>query len=570
MYHNQFRELNIEVNPSWTGRHKTKCPWCQDSRSTKNRNDKPLSIDLKTGYYKCHHCDTKGMVKEEDTYERPKSEPTKINNEVVKFFEGRQIPLETLELLKVGSHNEYIAFNYYDVNGQHRNIKYRNIYDKKDMRQMKGAKPVPFNGQCIRNAPYILITEGEPDVMAWVTAGVHYAISGPNGSNSNWVDLVYDELDKVESIYLATDNDEKGQKYEKELARRFDKEKLYRINYGAWKDANQVLIDNGLEEGKEILKHLFEEAEPYPVPGIEKASDFQEESLSYFIHGYPDTYRTGVEDFDRLWSLHLEDLTIVSGTPNSGKSNLVDWLTVNFAAANNWKAAFYSGEKTKQIHLAGLAYKRLEKSREALDPSNPKDQLSVLEAINWCGERFFYLNEEENTPEEIITKAEYLVKRHGIRILVVDNFTTMQVSPPAGMEFRDYIGKVLGMFTRFAKHNQCHVFLVVHPRKMTKRDDGTYVIPDGYDLYSSSHFFNLTDNGISTRAGDGYTDIKVWKVRHREFVGEPGTAKLAFDEKGGRTYHGMDDLDEPFQPPKEDVYIKRLRKQIEDEEDVPF
>lgn len=580
MYHTELKELGIEVNPSWTGRHKTKCPWCQDSRSSKNRNDKPLSVDVSTGYYKCHHCEQKGMARKDEKYERPSVEPTTISQQVIDFFLSREIPLETLELLKVGSQHlngrDYVAFNYYDVNNVHRNIKYRNIKDKKDMRQMKGAKPVPYNAQVIRNAPYIIITEGEPDVMAWVTAGLLYTISGPNGSNANWIDGIYEELEQIESIYIAVDCDDKGQKYEQELSRRFPKEKLYRINYDKWKDANDILIENGREAGSEILKHLYDTAAPYPVDGIEQGSSFQEQSLRYFLYGYPDTYYTGIEELDQLWSLHLEDLTIVSGTPNSGKSNFVDWLTVKFAASLDWKAAFYSGEKTKEVHLTGLAYKKIEKSREVLDPQNPKDQLEVLEAINWCGEHFFYLSEGEdgdmeNTPDKIIEKAEYLVRRHGIRILVVDNFTTMDTSPPRGMEFRDYIGKILGRFTQFAKRNQCKVFLVVHPRKMTKLDDGKYVIPDGYDLYSSSHFFNLTDNGISLRAGDGYTDVKVWKVRHQEFVGKPGTATLAFDKDGGRSYHSMDG-EQPFEPKQEDIYIKKFRTQFgeEDEEEVPF
>ncbi len=573
MFHQQLRELGIEVNPSWTGRHKTKCPWCQHTRSHKNRNDKPLSVDVRNGYYKCHHCETKGMAQsKDDGYERPKTEPTNISNAVVNFFEDREIPVETLEILKIGSQHtngkDYIAFNFYDHNNQHRNIKYRNVADKKDMRQMTGAKPVPYNGSVIKNAPYILITEGEPDVASWVTAGVLYAISGPSGSNAHWLDGVYDLINEADSIYIATDNDEKGKKYAKELARRFDKEKLFRVDYGQYNDANDVLIQNGREQGVEILKHLFETAEPYPVPGIEKASDFMEDSLRYFINGYPDTFSTGVDDLDELWTLYPEDLTIVSGTPNSGKSNFVDWMTVKFAASLDWKAAFYSGEKTKRIHLSGLAYKHLEKSRESLDPTAPKDQQTVLEAIHWCGQRFFYLNEKENKPEQIIEKAKYLVRRHGIRILVVDNFTTMDTSIPPGMEFRDYIGKVLGMFSNFAKEHQCHVFLVVHPRKMSKNDSGKYTIPDGYDLYSSSHFFNLTDNGISLRAGDGYTDVKVWKVRHQEFVGRPGLAQLQFDEEGGRSYHSMDG-DKPFEPRYEDNLIKNIIGN-QNEDDVPF
>jgi RecA-family ATPase len=121
---------------------------------------------------------------------------------------------------------------------------------------------------------------------------------------------------------------------------------------------------------------------------------------------------------------------------------------------------------------------------------------------------------------------------------------------------------LLAKFTRFAKEYECHVLLVVHPRKLQKKDDGRYVMPTGYDLYSSSHFYNLTDNGISLRADDGYTDVRIWKVRHQEFVGKEGSITVRFDSGSGGNYYDSEKVG--FNPTQ--TYAERYGK----EDDTPF
>jgi hypothetical protein len=42
-------ELGVIIPYGKTGQFKTKCPVCKDSRKEKNRNDTPLSVDLREG-----------------------------------------------------------------------------------------------------------------------------------------------------------------------------------------------------------------------------------------------------------------------------------------------------------------------------------------------------------------------------------------------------------------------------------------------------------------------------------------------------------------------------------------
>lgn len=566
MYRQKFIEQGFDIPSSASARCKIRCHFCQHTRSAKNRNDKPLSVDLINGVYKCHHCDAKGKIQmgNEKQYNAPTNLPTGISKAVVDYFKGRSIKESTLTDLGIGSivnrNMEYIAFNYYDENNTHVNIKYRNVSDKKDMRQLSGAKPSPYNARVIRNAPYILITEGEIDVASWVEAGVLYTISGQNGANDNWVTGLYDELDKLEKIYIAVDNDDKGIAYKNALARRFDRSKLFIVDYGIYNDANEVLVN----EGAASLRQLFESAEPFPIEGISRVNSFADDAMKFFVEGYPDTYDSGLISLDKYFTVNLGDITIVTGTPGAGKSNFVDYLAVQYAKRHNFATAFYSGEKTPKIHLTNLVYKYIAHSRDTLDPNSDSDKSRFLNGINFLQDYIFYLSEQENKPETLIEKASYLVKRFNIRILVIDNWTTMDTTSPANVDTRDYFGQILSKFTSFAKKFECHVFIVVHPRKLQKKDDGRYVMPTGYDLYSSSHFYNLTDNGISLRKDDNHTDVQIWKVRHQEFVGSEGFFKVRFDRASGGNYYDSEQVG--FNNPTQ-IYADKYGQK---EDDIPF
>lgn len=136
-----WKDLGIDVQDQSSGKKKTYCPKCRDSRS--NKRDKSLSIDFEKKAYHCHYCGFSGYLyddkemftKTEKTYVRPKWEnKTKISDEVVKYFESRGISQKTLERVRITSGTEYMpqlgkkagvmCFNYF-LDGELVNVKYR-------------------------------------------------------------------------------------------------------------------------------------------------------------------------------------------------------------------------------------------------------------------------------------------------------------------------------------------------------------------------------------------------------------------------------------------------------------
>ena len=85
-----------------------------------------------------------------------------------------------------------------------------------------------------------------------------------------------------------------------------------------------------------------------------------------------------------------------------------------------------------------------------------------------------------------------------------------------------------------------HVFVVVHPQKLSKDGSGNYPVPTLYDCAGSAHWRNKADNGLvvwrdfSNHNNIG-VDIHIQKIRFRQ-NGKLGKVTLSYN-KVTATYH---------------------------------
>ena len=62
------------------------------------------------------------------------------------------------------------------------------------------------------------------------------------------------------------------------------------------------------------------------------------------------------------------------------------------------------------------------------------------------------------------------------------------------MSETEYISQSLTTIRKFARRYDVHVWVVAHPTKMQKDNDGNYPIPTAYDAAGSTHWRNKADN----------------------------------------------------------------------------
>ncbi|RRT64940.1 hypothetical protein B296_00013568 [Ensete ventricosum] len=344
-------------------------------------------------------------------------------------------------------------------------------------------------------------------------------------------------------IILATHANGPGQALAEELARRLGKERCWRVNWPKknatelCKDANEVLMYFGTD----ALRKVIENAELCPIMGLFDFSNFFNEVDAYYhqIHGSECLVSTGWKALDELYNVVPGELTVITGVPNSGKSEWIDALLCNINEACRWKFLLCSMENKVRDHARKLLEKHINKPFFDSRYGESTKRMSVEEleqGKKWLDDTFYLIRcEDDSLPsiDWVLQLAKSAVVRYGIRGLVIDPYNELDHQRSSNQTETEYVSHMLTKIKRFAQHHACHVWFVAHPRQLQNwRGDA----PNLYDISGSAHFMNKCDNGIvihrNRDANAGPLDrvqVCVRKVRNK-VAGRIGDAFLSYNQ----------------------------------------
>jgi twinkle protein len=77
-----------------------------------------------------------------------------------------------------------------------------------------------------------------------------------------------------------------------------------------------------LQHGAGILKECIEAAKPYPIAGPHSPFDFADQTFCLYRDGRKRGLSTGWPSLDQFMTIRPGELTVLTGIPNSGKSEL--------------------------------------------------------------------------------------------------------------------------------------------------------------------------------------------------------------------------------------------------------
>ena len=549
-----------------TGKVKTFCPQCHQTRTDKR--DKSLSVDLDKGVWNCHYCGWGGTVnpsnfddspegkrrwmeqqpwynphhlkKEKPVYKRPIPKPHgAMSDKALAWFKNRGISAETLTACRVTEGMEWmpqkngqantVQFNYY-LKNELVNTKFRT--GDKCFKLCSGAQLIPYLIDNIRGGKECIITEGEMDALSFYECGMHSVVSVPNGANANLDyldDFIEEYFEDKDTIYIASDTDTKGVELRDELLRRFGAERCRVLVYGdGCKDANEHLM----KYGRESLLQVIRDAPETKLEGVFTVGDFEDSLDAIFEHGLQKGVTIGHDNFDRLCSFETKRLCLVTGIPGSGKSEFIDELAERLNIRYSWRFAYFSPENAPLAYHASKLIEKFTGKRFSKDTLTFGEYKMVKQHLE--NDFFFISPKDDYRLTTILERAKFLVRRKGIKALVIDPFNRLDDENDGQSETK-YISKMLDRLTNFAQRNDVLVILMAHPTKQPRNQDGVIEAPTLYDISGSAHFYNKTDFGIVVHRNrtENIVEVHVQKVKFRH-LGSVGTALFKYNLNNGR------------------------------------
>ncbi len=542
----EFNQWSLDV-----GKTQGTCPLCSISRKPENKKAKCSSYDWERGLGTCHNCSSsfqlhtyKRKGKAERVYELPPQGITTDGDgtppKIVEWFEKRGISRDTIWKCNVDWGKEYmpqtgkeesvIMFRY-EMGDKLVNIKYRDA--RKNFKLYKGAEKIFFNIDNVVGHDWCVITEGEMDVLALCEAGISNAISVPNGAtlNSNnleYLDNCIDYLDTKEKIILAVDSDEAGQALQRELIRRLGAEVCFLVDFDECKDANEYL----LHHGKKALNDRISKARPVPLENVTTFRDIEDKITDFVRNGFTPGFQIGLNNFDEIFSTYTGQFITVTGIPSHGKSDFVDQMCVGYNKLYDWKIAYASPENAP-THLH--AHKLMRKTwgdMPTVDDIGTDKWNQVGDHVN---SSYFFIDMERYTLDSVLRKGAELVKRKGIKCLVIDPFNKVRDTSDASGDVNVYTLEYLTKIEMFAKKYDVLVIVVAHPTKMYPGADGKIQEPNMYNIKGGGEWYDASYHGLLVhRDFDAKTvKVKVLKVKFQN-LGENGAeAHFTWESKSG-------------------------------------
>ncbi len=393
----------------------------------------------------------------------------------------RWLDPQVVTRFKLRSDGDWLAFPFADPDGKLVAVKYRTT--DKQMRSAPGCRPGLFGWQALDpKVRSVAITEGELDAIALTQYGIP-ALSVPNGANSHqWVEHEYDHLARFDTIYLALDTDDAGQKATAELVERLGRDRCRVVSLPE-KDANDCLIKGVTEER---IKACFAESRSIDPPELRRPLDYLSkiEDLLYGEKLSEMGFEPPFPSLNNTLRFRPDELIIVAGANATGKSQFCGHLMLEAIRAG-FDVCIASMEFRPERYLARMI-------RQATGIADATKEY-MQHAMRWMHDGMWVFDLTGTAKaDRMLDVFRYARRRYGIKVFLIDNLAK------CGFAEDDYNGQknFIDRLTDFAKDTQSIVFLVHHMRKGGTDKDG------------------VKGTGAITDMAD--TVLTVWRNREKE------------------------------------------------------
>lgn len=437
----------------------------------------------------------------ERTYRKPeKPQCQAAKGKVAELLHSRGLTEETIKAFRIGEQlrdgRAYCVFPFILDDGELVNVKYRNVEDKKDQRQEKGAAPCLMGWHLIDpKARQVAICEGEIDAMTLHQCRIPALSVNQGAGNHQWIETDWERLERFDDILICFDNDEPGDRGAAEVMKRLGIERCRRMRVGA-KDANQWLQD-----GAEAVdfQQAMADARSLDPAELRSAHDFTA-AVERLFYPEPGDRVAPYLRFDQRcdwFQFRAGDYTCWTGINGHGKSLMLDQVLLGLMEQGE-RVVIFSGEMPPDRHMERM-------HRQATGVGRPTRE--YIHAVGrWLDMKCWLFDLVGNAKlDRLIEVFTYAAKRYGATHFVIDSLMMTDV-PQDGPGSITKQNEAVQKITGFAKAYKVHIHVVAHPRK--GKDESSE--PGKMDVAGAAGIVNGADNIFS-----------VWKAEKDEAPANP-------------------------------------------------
>jgi twinkle protein len=207
-------------------------------------------------------------------------------------------------------------------------------------------------------------------------------------------------------------------------------------------------------------------------------------------------------------------------------------MVVGYNQLYGWKTAYASPENQPvYLHAHKLMRKHWQDMPRVGDIGGNKWE-QVTDHVN---DNYYFIDMDKYNLDAVLRKGAELVKRKGIKCLVLDPFNKIRDTNAASDDVNRYTMDYLAKIEAFCKKYDVLTFIVAHPTKMYKGQDGKIEEPTMYNIKGGGEWYDASYHGLLVHRDyeAKTTKVKVLKVKFQN-LGENGAeAHFTWEPKSG-------------------------------------
>ena len=229
---------------------------------------------------------------------------------------------------------------------------------------------------------------------------------------------------------------------------------------------------------------------------------------------------------------------ILTGIPGSGKTTWLNNVIAHSIKAHGYRWGVFSPESMPyEEMLATMVEITTNTSMYGKYNTDITSHADIEAGMSMLAENLKLIEIEDDEAlriESIMETMQSMIEIYNTNAFAIDPYNEFSHTRDKNISETEYVSYFLQRARKFTRKNKVMLWLVAHPKKMQKNDDGEYSCPTLYDIAGSANFNNKADFGVAIRRHPYVADspsmssVHVLKSR-KKHVAEVGEYELEFN-----------------------------------------